>query len=78
GPAPDEGLRVEWAEERFQTLVGELPEHYRAILHLRYREALSYEEIAETLDIPLGTVKVRLHRAHENLRRKLNARGTKP
>ena len=78
GPAPDEALRVEWSEERFSALVGELPEHYRAILHLRYREEFSYEEIAETLEIPLGTVKVRLHRAHEGLRRKLTARGTKP
>jgi RNA polymerase sigma-70 factor (ECF subfamily) len=78
GPAPDEGLRLEWAAERFQALVEELPEHYRAILHLRYKEELSYEEIAETLMVPLGTVKVRLHRAHETLRRKLTARGTKP
>ena len=82
GPGPEEGLRLEWAEERFGALVAELPEHYRAILHLRYREEFSYEEIAETLGIPLGTVKVRLHRAHENLRRKLTAReprrGTMP
>jgi RNA polymerase sigma-70 factor (ECF subfamily) len=55
-----------------------MPEHYRAILHLRYREELPYEEIAEALGIPLGTVKVRLHRAHEILRRKLIARGTTP
>ena len=78
GPGPDEGLRLEWAAERFEALVHEMPEHYRAILHLRYREELPYEEIAETLGIPLGTVKVRLHRAHEILRRKLIARGTTP
>ena len=52
--------------------------HYQAILFLRYREDLAYEEIAEALGIPLGTVKVRLHRAHEILRRKLTARGAKP
>jgi RNA polymerase sigma-70 factor (ECF subfamily) len=78
GPAPDEGMRLEWAAERFEALVAELPEHYRAILHLRYREGLAYEEIAETLEMPLGTVKVRLHRAHEMIRRKLTARGTTP
>ena len=55
-----------------------MPEHYQAILFLRYREDLAYEEIAEALGIPLGTVKVRLHRAHEILRRKLTARGAKP
>lgn len=75
GPLPDEGLRIEWAAERFAALVDELPAHYRAVLHLRYREELSYEEIAETLSIPLGTVKVRIHRAHEALKRKLTARG---
>jgi DNA-directed RNA polymerase specialized sigma24 family protein len=37
---------------------------------------MPYDLIAETLDIPLGTVKVRLHRAHEMIRRKLIARGT--
>jgi len=78
GPGPDEGMRLEWAADRFEGLVLEMPEHYRAILHLRYREELPYEEIAETLGIPLGTVKVRLHRAHEILRRKLIARGTTP
>jgi RNA polymerase sigma-70 factor, ECF subfamily len=75
GPGPDAGFLRERAGERFQALVEELPEHYRAILHLRYREELAYEEIAEVLSLPLGTVKVRLHRAHEMLRRKLSARG---
>jgi RNA polymerase sigma-70 factor (ECF subfamily) len=75
GPLPDEGVRLEWADERFEAMVGELPEHYRAVLHLRYREELSYEEIAETLSIPLGTVKVRIHRAHEALKRKWSTRG---
>jgi len=78
GPPPDAALREGWSHERFEALVQELPEHYQAILYLRYREELAYEEIAETLGIPLGTVKVRLHRAHEMLRRKLTARGMKP
>ena len=76
GPGPDEGMRLEWASERFEALLADMPEHYRVILHLRYREELPYDEIAETMGIPLGTVKVRLHRAHEILRRKLTARGT--
>ena len=78
GPGPDALFQTERSAERFDELVREMPEHYQAILFLRYREDLAYEEIAETLDIPLGTVKVRLHRAHEILRRKLTARGTKP
>jgi RNA polymerase sigma-70 factor, ECF subfamily len=78
GPGPDALLLIERSGERFDELVQEMPEHYQAILFLRYREDLAYEEIAETLGIPLGTVKVRLHRAHEILRRKLIARGSKP
>lgn len=74
GPLPDEGMRLEWADERFAAMVDDLPEHYRAVLHLRYREDLSYEEIAEVLSIPLGTVKVRIHRAHETLKRKWGTR----
>jgi RNA polymerase sigma-70 factor (ECF subfamily) len=78
GPPPDAALREGWSNERFDALVREMPEHYQAILYLRYREELAYEEIAEVMNIPLGTVKVRLHRAHELLRRKLTARGMKP
>ena len=76
GPGPDEGMRLEWSDERFEALIAELPAYYRAIVHLRYREEMPYDLIAETLDIPLGTVKVRLHRAHGMIRRKLIARGT--
>jgi RNA polymerase sigma-70 factor, ECF subfamily len=75
GPGPDALVAMDESIERFDQLVREMPEHYQAILYLRYREDLAYEEIAETLGIPLGTVKVRLHRAHEMLRRKLKARG---
>jgi RNA polymerase sigma-70 factor, ECF subfamily len=75
GPGPEEGIKIGQADARFEALVREMPEHYRVVLHLRYKEELSYEEIAETLSLPLGTVKVRLHRAHEALRRRLVLRG---
>lgn len=77
GPGPDAQLMLDRSAERFDELLREMPEHYQAILYLRYREDLAYEEIAETLGIPLGTVKVRLHRAHGILRRKLSARGNR-
>lgn len=48
-----------------------LPPDYRAVIALRYGADLNYEEIAATLDIPLGTVKTRLFRAKEALRREL-------
>ncbi len=44
-----------------------LPEDYRTVILLWAVEELSYKEIAETLDIPLGTVMSRLHRARQKL-----------
>ena len=44
---------------------------YRACILLRHVEGRSYEEIASTLDLPLGTVKTYIHRARHELRRAL-------
>jgi RNA polymerase sigma factor (sigma-70 family) len=46
-----------------------LPQNQRAVLVLRYYEDLSEDEIADTLDIPAGTVKSRCARGLEQLRR---------
>jgi RNA polymerase sigma-70 factor (ECF subfamily) len=46
-----------------------LPTGQRTLLWLREVEGLSYDELAETLDIPLGTVRSRLFTAREALRR---------
>ncbi|HPD17036.1 MAG TPA: sigma-70 family RNA polymerase sigma factor [Planctomycetota bacterium] len=51
--------------------IAELPDDYRLIVTLRHVEELSYEQIAAALELPLGTVKVRLFRARERLRRLL-------
>lgn len=48
-------------------LVTKLKPRYRELVELRYFEELTYEEIAETLDLPLGTVKAQLFRAREFL-----------
>ena len=50
-------------DEALKNIVEGLKEPYRQIVRLRYYEDLSYEEIAERLNIPLGTVKIRLLRA---------------
>ena len=47
--------------------ISSLPDHYRIMIVLRHQQDLSYEEIAETLNVPLGTVKARIHRAREML-----------
>ena len=48
-----------------------LEENYRLLIALRYQHELSYEEIASTLNLPLGTVKTGIFRAKEQLRRSL-------
>jgi RNA polymerase sigma-70 factor, ECF subfamily len=55
-------------EEMLQQAVEELPIHFREILLLAETEEMSYQEIAETLSIPMGTVMSRLARARKALR----------
>lgn len=51
-----------------QRLLGKLSDEFRAIVTLRDLEGLSYRDIADTLDIPIGTVESRLFRARQELR----------
>ena len=62
--------RVE-LEAALQRAITELPEERRIMVVLRDFEGLSYEEIATALDLPLGTVRSRLHRARTDLKEKL-------
>lgn len=49
----------------------QLPEYQRAMIVMYHAESMSYEEIAEALDLPIGTVKSRLNRARLSLRQLL-------
>ncbi len=71
GPLPDARVAERESGERMEAILSELPPHYRAVVELRYVQDLSYEEIAMTLDLPLGTVKAQIHRAHALVRRSL-------
>ena len=51
--------------------IGKLRPEYRNCIMLRHVEGRSYEEIAATLDLPLGTVKTYIHRARHQLREEL-------
>jgi RNA polymerase sigma-70 factor (ECF subfamily) len=62
-PAPGEGIEDEERARLVQKAVDELPWSLREILLLAYFQRLSYSQIADTLEIPLGTVKSRLHAA---------------
>jgi len=52
--------------------IKELPNDHRMVLILRDMQGLNYEEIAETLDINVGTVKSRLSRARAGLKKMLD------
>lgn len=58
--------------------IGQLVEEYRAAVVLRDVEGYSYEEIAQILKCPIGTVRSRINRAREQLRVLINRGGTFP
>lgn len=77
-PRPDAAHGRTSIAERLDEYIQRLPPIYRAIIELRYKRGLAYEEVAEVLDVPLGTVKARLHRAHRYLKGMLEASGIGP
>lgn len=62
------GLLSAELERVLHQAIGELPEHYRLLITLRYLQELSYNEIVEVTGLPLGTVKTGIHRARALLR----------
>jgi RNA polymerase sigma-70 factor (ECF subfamily) len=74
-PAAGEPARDPMLEETLRRLVASLPEAPRMVMVLRYQEDLDPSEIAETLSMPLGTVKSHLQRSLALLREKLERRG---
>ncbi len=62
----DEAIKAQ-KEMIIQEFVNMLPAKYQKLVRLRYFHELSYEEIADELEAPLGTVKAQLHRARELL-----------
>ena len=71
--SPDPGLETERSQRA--RIVGRalarLPENHRMMLVLRHQRDLSYDEISLILDVPLGTVKARIHRARAAFRKVL-------
>ncbi len=66
-PDPEENLISQQKEKMLREVVQQLHPDYRDIIILRYFDELSYAEIAQELNIPLGTVKARLFRSRELL-----------
>ncbi len=55
--------------ELIRRCVMQLPDRYATIVTMYYLDEISYEEIAETLNIPMGTLKTWMHRARHQLRK---------
>lgn len=66
-PNPEELIIKEQKAEVLLEIIETLKPRYRQLIHLRYYKEYSYEEIAQHLDLPLGTVKAQLYRARELL-----------
>jgi RNA polymerase sigma-70 factor (ECF subfamily) len=70
-PSPGPERRVVSSDllDRVTAAMDDLPEHYRVVVWLRDGEDLSYREIADVLDLPIGTVRSRLARARSALKK---------
>ncbi|MDQ6612026.1 MAG: sigma-70 family RNA polymerase sigma factor, partial [Gemmatimonadota bacterium] len=66
-----EELEAKELGSSIEVAIGALRPEYRSCIMLRHVEGRSYEEIAATLDLPLGTVKTYIHRARHELRKAL-------
>jgi RNA polymerase sigma-70 factor (ECF subfamily) len=58
-------------KDRLQKAIERLPIQYQVLVNGHYLKGLRYEDLAEALDLPMGTVKTHLHRAKRQLRRLL-------
>ena len=68
---PEEFLEAKELGEEIERAIGLLRTEYRTAILLRHVEGRPYEEIAEIMDVPLGTVKTYIHRARGELRETL-------
>lgn len=71
---PEEHSIKKQQTEQLKEVIDKLPARYRTLIILRYFDELSYEEIAEQLDLPLGTVKAQLFRGRDLLSNVLTRR----
>jgi RNA polymerase sigma-70 factor, ECF subfamily len=71
GQLPEEEVEEMELQAEIQRQILKLPDKYRSVIVLKYIEELSLQEISEILDLPLGTVKTRIHRGREALRKQL-------
>ena len=71
GPDPAAQLLDKLGTERIAAAMARLPDEYRVVSTLYFMDDLSYEEIAQVLECPVGTVRSRLHRGRKMLQKAL-------
>jgi len=74
---PEESMMKQQKIDLMRNIVSKLKPRYRRLIELRYFKELSYEEISEELELPIGTVKAQLFRARELLFNILKTSGQK-
>lgn len=57
--------------DRLEKAIAKLPPHYRLLIAAHYLDGVQYEDLAEALQAPLGTIKTQIYRAKQQLRRLL-------
>ena len=72
-PHPEEQVVQKERLDLLAAAVAELPAHYRSVIALRYDGGLSYQQIAETMEAPINTIRTWLHRAKVELQNKISA-----
>ncbi|WP_026678232.1 RNA polymerase sigma factor SigW [Fictibacillus gelatini] len=68
-PLPEEAVVEKEKHDQLQQEIIKLPEKYRTAILLKYVEDLSLEEIGKIMDLPVPTVKTRIHRGREALKK---------
>ncbi|MDP6943340.1 MAG: sigma-70 family RNA polymerase sigma factor, partial [Myxococcota bacterium] len=74
-PGPHEVLAYRQLAQRLEGALQTLSQTHREVVLWRDLQGLSYEQISARLDLPVGTVKSRLHRGRVQLKRALAERG---
>ncbi|TCZ69870.1 RNA polymerase sigma factor SigW [Paenibacillus albiflavus] len=74
---PEKQVIVSETQRQIRKVIDNMPDKYKSIIVLRYLQDLSLQEISDVLDMPITTIKTRLHRGREYLRKKLEASGTR-
>ncbi|MEW6524393.1 MAG: RNA polymerase sigma factor [Bacillota bacterium] len=73
-PGPEDVYQKRELESRTALAIRDLPPQYKVLLVLRHGEGLSYQEIADTLGLPMTVVKNRMYRARRMLQQALSSR----